>query len=108
MTGWAATNTLREELRNYHTDIVGRPTRESWDALALVEAALDAAERVNGYGENGETIWQLGAGQDWQAWHEEKERLRAALRAVREGAAQRVCMICGQPANVSVCDRCCE
>ena len=65
MTGWAATNTLREawgvDNRRAHNE-----------ALALVEAALDAADEAL-------------ANDDLRITSEGKA-LAAALRAVREGA----------------------
>jgi hypothetical protein len=51
------------------------------DVLALVNVAK-AAERVIGHGDDLRPIWQLGAGQDWQEWRDEKDRLREALAAL--------------------------
>jgi len=84
VTGWAATNTLREHLP---TDYLG-PDRNDMDgerwgqqpealaALALVEAALDAAARAeDALRIHGRGVELIGARVD----------LAAALRAVREG-----------------------
>ena len=68
-TGWAATNTLRM--------LSNDPPQEEWDAaLALVEAALDAAEKYRSY----------FAHDNLRGTHHALQcDLAAALRAVREG-----------------------
>ena len=87
--GWAATNTLREALHDgleYFghelDDVTGAvhaisPQAKKYDAgldaLALVEAALDAAEKVA----ECEDYW------DWVTGY--APALKDALRAVREG-----------------------
>lgn len=87
MTGWAATNTLRDNTvtlhyysaKERHVDGADCPacsvTDEALAALALVEAALDAAEKVA----ECEDYW------DWVTSY--APALKAALRAVREGAS---------------------
>ena len=72
MTGWAATNTLRDHLRGNGY----LPQHEPMVALALVEAALDAAARAeDALRIHGRGVELIGARVD----------LAAALRAVREG-----------------------
>ena len=76
--GWAATNTLRET-RDFIPDWYDGPLslRDEYDAaLALVEAALDAAA-------DGLSVWERVPSIE-QA-DETFAALAAALRAVREG-----------------------
>ncbi|MDH4159254.1 MAG: hypothetical protein OEV62_03280 [Actinomycetota bacterium] len=51
-------------------------------ALADLRALADVAQRVAGYDEQGHTVWELGAGQDFTFWTEEKNKLRATLARV--------------------------
>lgn len=72
--GWAATNTLREAARYYDAATFDPKAK---DALALVEAALNAAEQLLE-----SRLWTSGDGSEsWQ----KANALAAALRAVREG-----------------------
>jgi hypothetical protein len=70
--GWAATNTLREALDGLA--VWNGPDAENLAALALVEAALDAAEEFV-Y----PTDYRPGAA------YRREQALAAALRAVRAG-----------------------
>lgn len=79
MSGWAATNTLREALavawpEGDHAE--PNVFTEALAALALVEAALDAAEPLARHFDSGFACGSL---------RPEMEALAAALRAVREG-----------------------
>jgi hypothetical protein len=98
--GWAATNTLSEALHDgleYFghelDDVTGAvhaisPQAKKYDAgldaLALVEAALDAAEKRVEYGHNDTCDMELSESEDYpcSCGH---DALAAALRAVREG-----------------------
>ena len=85
--GWAALNTLRCELQDYGDDILGRPSGEAVAALALVEAALDAAAKLD----QEIVLWSKDANDgEFAIWSEDKimaawQALAAALRAVRGG-----------------------
>lgn len=76
--GWAATNTLRRALANGNVNLyTAEPVivgTKAAAALALVEAALDAAALIEAYDQAGGNEW-------WEA----HAKLYAALRAVREG-----------------------
>ena len=86
MTGWAATNTLREVFCDALATEMPTATEarqvieEHAAALALVETALDAAADLEG---------RIVSGPDWNLGEvfNAGGRLAAALRAVREGAS---------------------
>jgi hypothetical protein len=76
---WAATNTLRTAIRPFDYDDTPYNNADVVDALALVEAALDAAERVA----PGAKLRTLPGTRG--VFEDEMDALTAALRAVREG-----------------------
>ena len=85
-TGWAATNTLRRGLsRSVVTPLGQSALNTNYEselaALALVETALDAADKVL----TGMTPLRSLPGAVGTIGTEDLEALAAALRAVREG-----------------------
>jgi hypothetical protein len=73
--GWAATNTLRDAVETLHNYGCRVSATHSRDAIALVEAALDAAEKFE----------QGGIDLSNVEFDQAATALAAALRAVREG-----------------------
>jgi chromosome segregation ATPase len=66
---------------------------DALNALPALAAVVAAAERVEGYDENGHTVWKLGANEPLERYMDEKDRLRRALAELRRTTADYVRVI---------------